>query len=194
MLLSKPAMQMQDTEKPKYDNVFIMPGTFHLKIAFFKAIGKLIEVTGGPAMRTETDVLATGSMNGLLSGKQFNQCNRLHPILGLALEILHLQVFLESFDERDELKGMTDKLGQTRSDDVEELMATEVFIQCVSSYVNYTEKTRSGAHDVTSQFWIMYIDYIHHYHNLEEPSEQTILTCTYTAWHPSSICSLQLIL
>ena len=28
-------------------------------------------------------------------------------------------------------------------------------------------KTRSGEHGITAQFWIMYIDYIHHYHSLE---------------------------
>lgn len=164
---AKPAMQMQVTEKPKYDNLFIMPGVFHVEMAFFKALGKLIEDAGGPAMLTEADVLATGSLNGFLSGKHFNRCKRLHPILGLALEILHFQAFIVSYDEEDELKAMTDKLGQCSPDDLEALMASEVFIRCVSAYKTYTEKTRSGEHGVTAQFWMMYIDYIHHYHTLE---------------------------
>ena len=164
---AKPAMQMQATEKPKYDNVFIMPGVFHVEMAFFKALGKLIEDSGGPTMLIETDVLATGSLNGFLSGKHFNRCKRLHPILGLALEILHFQVFIDSYDEKDELKAMTDKLSLTRRDDLEVVLASEVFIPCVSSYTTYTEKTRSGEHGVTAQFWIMYIDYIDHYHSLE---------------------------
>ena len=164
---AKPAMQMQATEKPKYDNVFIMPGVFHVEMAFFKALGKLIEVSGGPTMLIETDVLATGSLNGFLIGKHFNRCKRLHPILGLALEILHFQVFIDSYDEKDELKAMTDKLSITRRDDLEVVLASEVFIPCVSSYTTYTEKTRSGEHGVTAQFWIMYIDYIDHFHSLE---------------------------
>ena len=164
---AKPAMQMQATEKPKYDNVFIMPGVFHVEMAFFKALGKMIEDSGGPTMLIETDVLATGSLNGFLSGKHFNWCKRLHPILGLALEILHFQVFIDSYDEKDELKAMTDKLSLTSRDDLEVVLASEVFIRCVSSYTTYTEKTRSGEHGVTAQFWIMYIDYIDHYHSLE---------------------------
>ena len=173
---AKPAMQMQATEKPKYDNVFIMPGVFHVDMAFFKALGKLIEDSGGPTMLIETDVLATGSLNGFLSGKHFNRCKRLHPILGLALEILHFQVFI---DEKDELKAMTDKLSLTSRDDLEVVLASEVFIRCVSSYTTYTEKTRSGEHGVTAQFWIMITSITTTV--LKEPSEQTTLTCTYTA-------------
>ena len=118
-------------------------------------------------MLIETDVLATGSLNGFLSVKHFNRCKRLHPILGLALEILHFQVFIDSYDEKDELKAMTDNMSLTSRDDLEVVLASEVFIRCVSSYTTYTEKTRSGEHGVTAQFWIMYIDYIDHYHSLE---------------------------
>ena len=62
---------------------------------------------------------------------------------------------------------MTDKLSLTSQDDLEVVLESEVFIRCVSSYTTYTEKTRSGEHGVTVQFWIMYIDYIDHYHILE---------------------------
>ena len=164
---AKPAMQIQATEKPKYDNVFIMPGVFHVEMAFFKALGKLIEDSGGPAMLTESDVVATGSLNGFLSGKHFNRCKRLHPILGLALEVLHFQAFIESYDKKDELTVIIEKLGQTRQDDLKEVVASEVFVRCASSYATHIEKTRSGEQGVTAQFWMMYIDYIHHYHSLE---------------------------
>ena len=169
-------MQMQATEKPKYDNVFIMPGVFHVEMAFFKALGKLIEDSGGPTMLIETDVLATGTLNGFLSGKHFNRCKRLHPILGLALEILHFQVFIDSYDEKDELKAMTDKLSLTSRDDLEVVLASEVFIRCVSSYTTYTEKTRSGntasLHSSGSCILITSITTT----VLKEPSEQTTLT------------------
>ena len=47
---AKPAMQIQVAEIPKFDNVFIMPGTFHIEMALFKAIGKIISDSGGPDM------------------------------------------------------------------------------------------------------------------------------------------------
>ena len=96
---AKPAMQIQVAEIPKFDNVFIMPGTFHIEMALFKAIGKIISDSGGPDMLTDTDVLAPGSLNGFLSGRHFNRCKRLHPIFALAFEILHFKAFLKTYTD-----------------------------------------------------------------------------------------------
>ena len=93
---AKPAMQMQITDAPKYDDLFTMPELFHIELAFFKAIGKIVEKSGGPEMLTDSGALAPGSSNGFLQGKHFNRCRRLHPILALALEILHFQAFMKT--------------------------------------------------------------------------------------------------
>lgn len=45
LIAAKPTMQMQANEKPKYDMFFV-------EMAFFKALGKLIEDSGGTAMLT----------------------------------------------------------------------------------------------------------------------------------------------
>ena len=50
---AKTAFQIQATENPLYENIFIMSGPFHTEMAFFKAIGKLIAESGGPSMLTE---------------------------------------------------------------------------------------------------------------------------------------------
>lgn len=76
----------QQFEKPRFNNVFVMPGLFHIEMAFFKAVGKIISDSGGPDMLTDTDVLAPGSLNGFLSGKHFNCCKQLHPMLALAFD------------------------------------------------------------------------------------------------------------
>lgn len=95
---AKPAMQIQATDAPTFDDVFIMMGAFHIEMAFFKAVGKLIAESGGPDALTETEVIASGSLNGFISGKHFNRCKRVHPLLALALEILHLRAFLKTCD------------------------------------------------------------------------------------------------
>ena len=43
-----------------------MLGAFHIEMAFFKALGKLISESGGADMLTDTGVLAPGSLNGFL--------------------------------------------------------------------------------------------------------------------------------
>ena len=45
--------QIQITKTRRFENVLIMPGSFHL----FKTIGKLIAESGGPEMLTESEVL-----------------------------------------------------------------------------------------------------------------------------------------
>ena len=85
---AKPAMQMQITDAPKYDDLFTIPGLFHNELAFFKAIGKIVEKSGGPEMLTDSGALAPGSLNGILQGKHFNRCRRLHPILALTLAFM----------------------------------------------------------------------------------------------------------
>ena len=38
---------------------------------------------------------------------------------------------------------------------------------CVAEYESYTDLTRRGEHGATPQFWIMYVDYIHTFDELE---------------------------
>ena len=65
---AKPAFQIQATENPLYDDIFIMLGPFHIELTFFKAIGKLIAESGGPSLLTETSVLNEGLVHGFLKG------------------------------------------------------------------------------------------------------------------------------
>ena len=57
-------IQMQVTESPTYDNIFITFGTFHISMAYFTVLGSLIDWSGGPAVLTESDILAPGSRGG----------------------------------------------------------------------------------------------------------------------------------
>ena len=86
-VIPKPAMQIQSAEKPKYDNLFILLGSFHHELALFKIIGKFI-AESGPHILTETGLLASGSLNGFISGKAYNRCKRLHMLFSGALQAI----------------------------------------------------------------------------------------------------------
>ena len=55
--VAKTAHKIQVTSQPEFDNLFIMFGVFHIEMCYFRAIGKLIEESGGPAMLTGSGVL-----------------------------------------------------------------------------------------------------------------------------------------
>ena len=64
---AKPTMQIQTTERPRFDDVFIMPGAFHIQCTFFKAIGKIIAESGGPDLLIDSKILAVGSLDGFIN-------------------------------------------------------------------------------------------------------------------------------
>jgi len=43
LAIAKPALQIQAQESPKFDNVFVCFGAFHISIAYFSALGHIIE-------------------------------------------------------------------------------------------------------------------------------------------------------
>ena len=73
LAIAKPAMQIQSTEAPLYNNVFVMFGPFHIEIAYFGSLGYLLDGSGGPNIMIDTEVLAAGSLNGFILGKHYNR-------------------------------------------------------------------------------------------------------------------------
>ena len=48
LAVAKPAMQIQQAESPRFDNIFIMFGPFHIEMAYLGALGYLVDGSGGP--------------------------------------------------------------------------------------------------------------------------------------------------
>lgn len=46
LAIAKMAMKIQITASPKFDDIFINLGAFHIQMAFFKALGKYIDSSG----------------------------------------------------------------------------------------------------------------------------------------------------
>ena len=87
LAIAKIAMQIQHEESPTYDKIFINLGGFHIEMAYFNAIGKYIDESGGPYILIEAEVLASGSLKGFIKGKDYNRCKRLHPLLSATLDM-----------------------------------------------------------------------------------------------------------
>ena len=80
LAIAKLAYQIQATEAPDFDIIFINLGAFHIEMAYFNAIGKYIAESGGPYILTESGILASGSMNAFIKGKHYNRCKRIHML------------------------------------------------------------------------------------------------------------------
>ena len=73
LAIAKIAKQIQCTDYPEFENVFIQFGQFHTEANVFSSLGKLIEGSGGPYLLTEANVVAIGSMKRFLKGKMYNR-------------------------------------------------------------------------------------------------------------------------
>ena len=85
LAIAKVAMQIQAHEAPRFNNIFVAMGAFHMEMPFFNAIGKYIEESGGPYILIDSGVLASGSLRGFIKSKSYNRCKRLHGLLSVAL-------------------------------------------------------------------------------------------------------------
>lgn len=161
LAIAKVAFQIQCTEAPAFDNLFIQMGDFHTMMAFFHAIGKVIEDCGLTDILVDAEIIAGGSVNGFLQGKHFNRCKRIHPIISLALQILHFQSFLTS-------KNLV--TGAAVISELEELSSSKENLRVsgelgnlLAEYRNYCDETLAGNHGKTSQFFYQYVRMINYY-------------------------------
>ncbi|CAH2015292.1 unnamed protein product [Acanthoscelides obtectus] len=174
LAIAKIALKIQATEGLKFSNLFIHLGSFYLMMAFFKAVGTFIDECGLSHMMIESKIIASGSVNGIIEGKHFNRCKRLHPLMALGLQILHFDQFLKT--ERvehnfvkgqiyeDLLEYQDKKISQSST--LRDLLPNEILSQLLTSYQQYIAETRQGNHGKTAQFYMIYIQLIRYYVNL----------------------------
>lgn len=150
LAIAKIAFAIQSTEKPNFNNIFINLVDFHVMMAYFKAIVKFIEDCGLTHIMVESNLLAASSVNGFISGKYYNRCKRLHPLLSLGLQILHIEQFLK----RNKIEITEDIIAyltefQTNKFAGDELLNKELS-DILQQYFEYKQNTLMGAHEKTA--------------------------------------------
>ena len=153
LAIGKIATQLQAEEKPTYDNVFIHLGPFHITCAFFSMLGKYLAESGGPHILNETHVIEKGSLKSFLSGKSYNRCKRSHQSLAAAMEILHVQAFVDEHDG-DRFKAVVSNELHTihNEKNLHEHIADREFDELFGQYKQYSKKISEGVHGKTAQF------------------------------------------
>ncbi|CAH0563094.1 unnamed protein product [Brassicogethes aeneus] len=136
------------TEGLKFSNLFIHLGSFHLMMAFFKAVGTFIDECGLSHMMIESKIIASGSVNGIIDGKHFNRCKRLHPLMALGLQMLHFDAnagydFVKGQIYEDLLEYQDKKISFSSLTDTD-VLPNQMLSQLLNSYKRYVAKTRQA--------------------------------------------------
>lgn len=169
LAIAKIAFLIQSIESPLFDHLFIRLGDFHIQIAYFRCIGKFIEDSGITHMMIEADILAPGSVNAFIKGKHFNRCRKLHPLVALAIQILHFEDFLERYDiafNENVIKIVYElqhnKIDKKFFNDPNNAELNDV----ICKYLKHVEQTLNGDFGKTPQFLLMYVEYVNNYQML----------------------------
>ncbi|GFU88355.1 uncharacterized protein TNCV_847481 [Trichonephila clavipes] len=119
-------------------------------MAFFKAIGVFINECGLSHMMIESNIITSGSVNGLVEGKNFNRCKRLHPLMALGLKMLHFDHFLDNIEYNflkeqviDDLLHYQEAIDSHSSMPIE--LPNNVLSGVLSAYQKFVEETRQAA-------------------------------------------------
>ncbi|GFT55474.1 uncharacterized protein TNCV_4957611 [Trichonephila clavipes] len=135
LVIAKIAYKIQSTSKPQFNNLFIHLGSFH--------------ECGLSHMMIECNIIASGSVNGLVEGKHFNRCKRLHPLMALGLKMLHFDHFLDNIEYNFLKEQVIDHLHYQEAIDSHSSMPIElpnnVFSRVLSAYQKFVEETRQAA-------------------------------------------------
>ncbi|CAH1173831.1 unnamed protein product [Phaedon cochleariae] len=163
LAITKIALQIQCTEKPRYDNLFIHVGSIHIMMSYFKAVGKFIDNCGVTTVMVNAQMLANGSVNSFITGKHFNRCKRLHPMASLALQIIHFEEFLnrENIECSDDMKIYLTQFKEERSDQPRVLPRN--LQDLFDKYQQFKQQTLQGDLGKTPQFYMMYVTFIDYY-------------------------------
>lgn len=163
LAVAKEAMRIQREEAPMYKDIFIHLGEFHVEMAYFKAIGKLIDNCGISNILIDCGLIANGSINGFISGKFFSRCKYLHQLLSLVFEMLHFERFLTdvNIDIPNEIIEYLHDFSKNKSQNP--LVDKNKVLQLIDLFDSYKTETLEGRLDKTSQFYALYTQAIDNY-------------------------------
>ncbi|GFS64120.1 uncharacterized protein TNCV_3944911 [Trichonephila clavipes] len=101
-------------------------------------------------MMIESNIIASGSVNGLVEGKHFNRCKRLHPLMALGLKMLHFDHFLDNIEYNflkeqviDDLLHYQEVIDSHSSMPIE--LPNNVLSRVLPAYQKFVEETRQAA-------------------------------------------------
>ena len=163
LAIAKPALQIQSMEKATLKNCFIHVGTFHIQLAYKKALGKVIDGCGITDIMVDTKLIANGSVASFLHGKNFNRCKRLHPLMAVALQSLHFEEFLEihEIEITEEIKAYIEDFQNHRSK--EPKIESENLLKILDEYNKFYEDTLNGVYGKSSKYYLFYVQFVNYY-------------------------------
>ena len=160
---AKQAYRIQEKEKPKFDKLFVKIGGMHCRMSYYAAVGYFLAGSGLLEIPCDCDLLGSSSITGFQTGRHYNRCERIHPILYITLSELHIQRFLdETYEDHQfprEILDILKSFGENPTLIIVGVSNPEL-VDVIQTYEKFCEKTRNGKLGKTPQYAMIYMDII----------------------------------
>ena len=153
--------QIRWKDKAWTNRFIIRLGEFHTAMAFLAVIGKRYADAGMKDIMIESQIVAEGSINGVVSGHHYNRSIRSHKLLAESLQRLRFRAFLESLSQTDEryVHALLCKIADVYpSDEFFTISSSDAFTTLISEYDLFVH--RQGELNPTFAFWSSYIEIV----------------------------------
>lgn len=153
------AQMIRWADKSYEQRLVIRLGEFHTVMCFLSAIGKRYKLSGMEDILIDANVVAHGSMVGVLSGHNYNRSIRAHKQLFEALSRLQALEFISTLDEesQQQCKDMLSNAGRHYTAE-KSVPSTPELRDILNRFDDYV-KTRSLL-SPTYRFWTSYLDMV----------------------------------
>lgn len=142
------------------DRLLIRLGEFHTIMSFLAAMGKRFEKSGLEDLLVESEVVAVGSLKGVMNGHMYNRAMRAHKILFEALGILQWKEFLAtcSDEQREQATSITDLLQHRLSAGLSLTSDSDECKEIISKFDDHVQQRCSESS--LYQYWNSYMDMV----------------------------------
>eukprot|EP00794_Sanderia_malayensis_P002103 gene2103-2388_t len=152
----------------RYKYHIITIGSFHLICAYLKMLGKKMDGTGLSDVLLESGLMTSGSLKGVLQGKNYSRAMYCHKALLEGLERMLLQKYAMLNNNSEHFLGLPlhsmEKLrvfSEVRSQaNLDCLMSDNAIKQMMDGYEKFKEEMRGGKHGKTAKLWMSYLDHV----------------------------------
>lgn len=142
------------------ERLVLRMGEFHTAMAYLSCIGKRFRDAGFQDVIIEAEVVAAGSLEGVLSGHHYNRSIRTHKLMCEALQSLRWQAYLDSLaaDDREAaMETATDLQTAFPGEEFDNLIMSEKFLKVKTGYENFIKDNTTNK---TFHFWSTYISMV----------------------------------
>lgn len=162
------AMEIKWKHSEDFDDVILRMGVFHTLCMLLGIIGKRFQDAGLKDLCIESQVIAEGSVAGVMEGKRYNRAIRLHKLVYEALQRQMWSGFLGWVEERHKEKkamitNVLESLNSLRNNiceaEYKKMLEENSFSEVFKMFESYVQFLRNE-NGKLSEFWVSYIDMI----------------------------------